>query len=72
MFGHYVSDWEDRDSYKGLPSQSITVYSVNGFTPFSNEYTYQSAADKHNIAFRINNKTYLPKEMMKKGFLDCW
>ena len=62
MFGHYVSDWEDRDSYKGLPSQSITVYSVNGFTPFSNEYTYQSAADKHNIAFRINNKTYLPKK----------
>ena len=62
MFGHYVSDWEDRDSYKGLPSQSITVYSTNGFTPFSNEYTYQSAADKHNIAFRINNKTYLPKK----------
>lgn len=62
MFGHYVSDWKGRDSYKGLPSQSITVYSANGFTPFSNEYTYQSAADKHYIAFRINNKTYLPKK----------
>ena len=42
--------------------QSITVYSANGFTPFSNEYTYQHAADEHNIAFRINNKTYLPKK----------
>ena len=62
MFGHYVSDWEDRDSYKGLPSQSITVYSVNGFTPFSNEYTYQQAANVFNQAFRINNKTYLPKK----------
>ena len=62
MFGHYVSDWKGRDSYKALPRQSITAYSTKEFTPFSNEYTYQQAANVFNQAFRINNKTYLPKK----------
>ena len=62
MFGHYVSDWKGRDSYKVLPRQSITAYSTKEFTPFSNEYTYQQAANVFNQAFRINNKTYLPKK----------
>ena len=62
MFGHYVSDWKGRDSYKDLPRQSITAYSTKEFTPFSNEYTYQQAANVFNQAFRINNKTYLPKK----------
>ena len=62
MFGHYVSDWKGRNSYKVLPRQSITAYSTKEFTPFSNEYTYQQAANVFNQAFRINNKTYLPKK----------